>query len=548
MNPPIGPHAGREHVPCVVGRYTIHHEIAAGGLGTVYFARLVGPVGFSRTVVAKRPHPHLTRDPEFALMVIDEGRLAARIRHPNVVSMLDVIQTESDLVLIMEYVHGESLSKLHRAARAAGERVPASIAASVIIDVLHGLHAAHEATDEHGHPLHMVHRDVSPQNILVGADGISRLIDFGIAKASRRAQNATGASIVKGKYAYMAPEQVEGGEITRLADTFAAAIVLWELLTGEPLFQAKTDAETMHRCLTRPIVPPSARAAGLPAGLDDIVMRGLERDPRRRYPTARAMAVDLEGCMPPIRGSEIGAWVELLARDALAERSRIIAEIEQGVYATAAAPTTVASSTLTDAQPTVYVSAAVPAEERGRAERTHATVRSTNSGRVRTTTTKRSWAQSLRTRPGGSLQRWWLSVDGQRRATLGVVAGALLLPVIARGIMSAFQAPPHGAATNQVQAASSVEEGRRATAPSASSSVLPSPSPLAVVPAPTSSATVAAPAPSAPPSVTPPVARPVRRPPPAPRAAPPTPTPTAACNPPYEVDLLGRQIFKPECL
>ena len=161
----------------------------------------------------------------------------------------------------MDYVHGESLWKLVRALKERNERVPVPIAAAILVDTLHGLHAAHEATDERGAPLGIVHRDVSPQNILVGADGVTRLVDFGIAKAAGRL-HSTRDSSVKGKYAYMAPEQVRGEPVSRLTDTYAAAIVFWELLTGERLFVGKTEAETIHKCLVARVQPPSLFAAG----------------------------------------------------------------------------------------------------------------------------------------------------------------------------------------------------------------------------------------------------------------------------------------------
>src|SRR5580704_4176495 len=170
--------------PQVIGRYAIYDEIASGGMASVHFGRFAGASGFARTVAIKRAHPHLAREPEFVLMFLDEARLAARIRHPNVVATIDVLSTPNDLALVMEYVHGESLWRLIRSAQEQGERAPLPIAAAILIDTLHGLHAAHEATDEQGAPLGIVHRDVSPQNILVGADGISRLVDFSIAKAA----------------------------------------------------------------------------------------------------------------------------------------------------------------------------------------------------------------------------------------------------------------------------------------------------------------------------------------------------------------------------
>jgi serine/threonine-protein kinase len=307
----------------------IHAEIASGGMASVHLARLLGPSGFARTVAVKIPHPELARHREYALMLMDEARLTARVRHPNVVPMLDVIQTPDELALVMDYVHGASLCTLMRAARRRGEAVPVGIAAAILVDTLHGLHAAHEATDEGGRPLGIVHRDVSPQNILVGADGTTRLGDFGIAKAARRLQGQSGADL-KGKFAYMAPEQVTGEPVSRLTDVFAAAIVLWEALAGRPLFEGTTDAVTLHNCVWAPIRRPSAFVPGLPPALDAVVMKGLSRDPAARYPTARAMALDLQACVEAVRPSRVAAWVERVAGDALIERAELLAQTERG--------------------------------------------------------------------------------------------------------------------------------------------------------------------------------------------------------------------------
>ncbi len=313
--------------PRVVGRYAIHGEIASGGMAAVHFARLTGTAG-ARTVAVKRAHPHLAREKEFALMFLDEGRTAMRVRHPNVVSTLDVLRTGDDLVLVMDYVHGESLWNLVRAAKEIDERVPVPIVAAILIDTLHGLQAAHEATDEHGAPLGIVHRDVSPQNILVGADGVTRLVDFGIAKAAGRL-HSTHDSSVKGKYAYMAPEQVRGEHVSAVTDTYAASIVLWELLTGERLFVGKTEAETIHKCLVGRVQAPSLVAPSQGTTFDALLKKGLSRDPAARYATARAMASDLEACVAAAVPAEVAAWVTRIAGDALAARARTIAEIER---------------------------------------------------------------------------------------------------------------------------------------------------------------------------------------------------------------------------
>jgi serine/threonine protein kinase len=193
-------------------------EIAAGGMATVHLGRLLGPVGFSRTVAIKRLHPQYAKDPDFVSMFLDEARVAARIQHPNVVPTLDVVSLEGELFLVMDYVAGESLGRLLRALRDRGPRVPPRIVGSIMTNVLYGLHAAHEARSERGEPLGLIHRDVSPQNVLVGLDGVARVLDFGVAKAAGRVQT-TGDGQVKGKLSYMPPEQIAGGEIDRRAPT-----------------------------------------------------------------------------------------------------------------------------------------------------------------------------------------------------------------------------------------------------------------------------------------------------------------------------------------
>jgi eukaryotic-like serine/threonine-protein kinase len=309
-------------------RYALYGEIASGGMATVHFGRLVGAVGFSRTVAIKRLHSQYASEPDFVSMFVDEARLAARVRHPNVVATIDVVASENLLYLVMEYVQGESLAKLARTCVAQGGRVPRRIATAIMLNMLQGLHAAHEAKNEKGDPLGIVHRDVSPQNVLVGTDGVARVIDFGIAKAATRASVATDTGHMKGKPAYMAPEQIMDKNVTRLADIYAASVVYWELLTGERLFLGKNDVETINRVLRHPVDPPSAKLPSLLPALDEIVLRGLERDPTKRFATAREMAKAIEDCIAPASASDVGEWVEKLAGDVLALRERRLKEIE----------------------------------------------------------------------------------------------------------------------------------------------------------------------------------------------------------------------------
>jgi eukaryotic-like serine/threonine-protein kinase len=314
--------------PRTIGRYALHAEIASGGMATVHIGRLLGPVGFARTVAIKRLHPPLAKDPEFVAMFLDEARLAARIRHPNVVSTLDVVATEGELFVVMEYVPGESLARLLRVVRTAKEMVPVPIAATIMVGVLHGLHAAHEARDERGDPLRIVHRDVSPHNILVGTDGDAHLIDFGIAKARGRMQ-VTRQGQIKGKLSYMPAEQLMGQGLDHRADIFAAAIVLWEALTGQRLFQGVDDGDVYAKVLLGKVDPPSLHAKGLSPTIDAIVLRGLARDREQRYATAREMALAIEAAIPLAPPSHVGRWVEALVGDSLAERTEQIAGIER---------------------------------------------------------------------------------------------------------------------------------------------------------------------------------------------------------------------------
>lgn len=302
-------------------------EIASGGMATVRFGRLIGEGGFSRTVAVKCLHAHFAKDEEFAAMFLDEARLAARIQHLNVVGTVDVVAREGELYLVMDYVHGESLSKLVRESRRRRTRIPVKIVTSIIIGALEGLHAAHIAKSELGVPLGIVHRDVSPQNVMVGVDGIARVLDFGIAKAAGRLQTTRDGQI-KGKLAYIAPEQLKAEDVDRRTDVYSTSVMLWEALTGKRLFKADDEVGLFGMVLQGATQPPSALVPDLPKVLDEVTMRGLARDPADRFDTARDMAVALEQAVGFASAREVASWVENLASETLAVRAEKIAELE----------------------------------------------------------------------------------------------------------------------------------------------------------------------------------------------------------------------------
>jgi len=309
-----------------LGRYTLCGEIAAGGMAAVYFARMEGTGGFAKSIAVKRLHPQFASDPEFRTMILDEARLAARIRHPNVVSPIDVIDMEDEVLLAMEYVHGQALSRLIRSSATKGEPTPLSICGSVMSGMLHGLHAAHEAKDDRGVPLGIVHRDISPHNVIVGVDGITRVIDFGIAKA-KTSSEATQAGMVKGKVPYLAPEQLDGRQATVATDVYAASLVFWEVLTGRRLFDADYDHAIVALILRGQVEPPSS-FVDVPREVDEIVLRGIARDPEARFRTAREMALALEQVVSLANPSHVGAWVERLAETDLRKRAEKLARLE----------------------------------------------------------------------------------------------------------------------------------------------------------------------------------------------------------------------------
>ena len=309
------------------GRYALCGEIASGGMATVHIARQVGAAGFARIVAIKRLHERYSRDPEFVAMFLDEARLVARIRHPNVVQTIDVVAEDGELFLVMEYVHGESLLRMTQMANRKNAVLPVPVVAAIVANALHGLHEAHEARGETGEPLGIVHRDVSPHNILIGTDGGARVLDFGVAKASQRIQT-THEGQLKGKLSYMAPEQITNLPVDRRTDVYAASVVLWEALTGTKLFQGGNEGAVLNQILLGPTRSPTRLNPSIPPALDVVVLRGLAHEPGNRFASARDMALAIERATPLATPTEIGALLTLICDQSISERARLISMVE----------------------------------------------------------------------------------------------------------------------------------------------------------------------------------------------------------------------------
>ncbi|MDX2023003.1 MAG: serine/threonine-protein kinase [Deltaproteobacteria bacterium] len=288
------------------GEYLFRGELAQGGMATVHLGCIRGAIGFVRAVAIKRLHAQYAKNENFVAMLIDEARLMARIRHANVVPILDVVSQNEEIYLIMDFVHGVPMHRLfgrdpkHLC-------MPAPIAGAILVGALAGLHAAHEARDEQGQALGIVHRDVSPQNIIVGKDGVARLLDFGVAKARGRL-SYTQDGVLKGKFGYMSPEQLRGKALDRRSDVYACGVVLWEALVGQRMIDVGEDGGAILSALETKMRPPSALMPDA-AVLDDVVLRALEPDPAKRFASAAEMAAAIERSVALASHAQVSAWV-----------------------------------------------------------------------------------------------------------------------------------------------------------------------------------------------------------------------------------------------
>jgi eukaryotic-like serine/threonine-protein kinase len=274
-------------------KYELVQRIARGGMAEIFLAQAKGPAGFEKKVVIKRVLPHLSGEPSFIKMFLQEARLGARLSHPNIVQIFDFGQVDGTYFISMEYVEGRSLLDVVVQTRRAGTTIPIGLAVKIISETAEGLHHAHTATDSASEPLGIVHRDVSPSNILVSFAGVAKISDFGIAKATS-ALHQTRSGTIKGKYAYMSPQQCLSQPLDNRSDIFSLGIVLFEVTTYTRLFARSNEALTIHALLTEPIPRPSALVPDYPPILEQIVMHCLERDPERRYQDGLSLHRDLE--------------------------------------------------------------------------------------------------------------------------------------------------------------------------------------------------------------------------------------------------------------
>ena len=320
----------------MLGDYEVVTKLRSGGMADLYLAKREGPGGFARHVAIKVVHPRLARDRSFIDMFLDEARLAASISHPNVVHIEDLGQQGGTYYLVMEYLHGTTLAQVLMKLYAAGRRLAPAAAVSLVADAAAGLHAAHQARGPDGQLLHVVHRDVSPQNLFLTNEGEMKVIDFGIAKASGRLHKTQGNAL-KGKMPYMPPEQFTGADIDHRADLYALGVVLWEMLTLERLFQAKDDFSLIQEVRAGPRCAPSALVPRISPALDAVVMGALAGDPNGRpasgrdlrqllleaEPEARAIErIDLAGMLFALIPDELASQAQAMGRPSLA-RPRI---------------------------------------------------------------------------------------------------------------------------------------------------------------------------------------------------------------------------------
>jgi len=447
--------------PTPTSRYATLLKLAQGGMASVWVGTVRGGLGFRQLVAIKKPHPHLLEAADYRAELVAEAQLASSIHHANVVDVRDVEVFGDDVSLVMDYIEGASLSELLMRLQDARERLEPAVAVRICLDALAGLHAAHELTDERGRPVGLVHRDVSPQNILVGVDGHARVVDFGVAKFHKK-DHSTTAGQLKGKIAYMAPEYLKNEPIDRGLDVFAMGVVLWESLTSVRLFRGSHDVDTMQRVLGQD-APPVSSLVPAARALDAVLEAALAKDRAQRFSTAAAMAAALES-QARLAGllaspTDVGAIVRKHFDADLAQRREKIREKmanepsvaslfegARGAPGPAIAPVSLSPATVRDPVPP-FAGLAGPdlgatLKEEGPVELLEGTAPKSGGGRVPVAQVVTNDSLSLSTLDRASIPRprtglFWAGVLG-----LPVLVVAALLGVLAARARGGSPAPP----------------------------------------------------------------------------------------------------------
>ena len=323
-----------EELPKQFGKYTLLRKLAAGGMAEIFLALHRSMAGFEKLVVIKRILPSMNQDQSFIEMLLHEARVAATLSHPNIVQIFDVGQVDGTYFIAMEHIHGEDIRSIVRGMRRKGVmEFPMEHAIGIALGVCAGLAYAHDKRDLEGRPIGIVHRDISPQNIVVTFTGDVKIVDFGIAKSEKAGGEDTKDGALKGKVPYMSPEQAAGKDLDLRSDIFAVGVVLFELTTGKRLFKGQNEFETLKLILESDYPPPSTVRAGYPPGLERIVMKALAKKREDRYQTAREMQGDLEAFVREERiavsAVNLTHWMQMLFADKLAQQNEALQDIKQ---------------------------------------------------------------------------------------------------------------------------------------------------------------------------------------------------------------------------
>jgi serine/threonine-protein kinase len=323
-----------ESLPRPFGKYTLLSRIATGGMANVFLALQRGEFGLEKLVVVKCLLPALVEESRFIEMFLDEARIAATLTHPNIVQIFDAGEVEGTYFIAMEYVEGQDLRRLSRVRRERGEpALPLDHAIYIVTQALSGLDYAHKKSDFSGSPLDLVHRDISPQNLLLAFSGNVKVVDFGVAKSAMHLSEQSSAGQLKGKIAYMSPEQARGMPVDARTDLFALTIVLYELTTGVRLFRGSSDVETLQRVYSAEYASPRSVRPAYPEVLEAIVARGLCKDRRQRYQTARQMQVDLmrfaESAALNLSEARFADWLKSELSDIYKQQKQLMTQVRE---------------------------------------------------------------------------------------------------------------------------------------------------------------------------------------------------------------------------